>query len=185
MVFNPEIILILGSNAENSGSFIKELLRKDRNADGSFRKCLPPPPDIRRVVLQENSTVTHQMAQVKNHGQILNTVAEIVNLLQNKEERDMMQPIPTMNTAKEVISKANTTIIGDYVVGCFHKNDSKWLVQVKGNATLQSLLWDAQHDAVIVNKRYIFIIIGHNQLWTFTKGVVVDLLSQLIEEIRM
>ena len=118
-------------------------------------------------------------------GDITHTVMEVLNQLEKEKQlRSKAQQHQICNSAKEVISAANTTIIGDYVVGCFSKQDNKWLVQVKGNATLQSLVWDVQHDNLIVDRRYIFLVIGHNQLWTITKGIVVDTLMELVEEIR-
>ena len=110
---------------------------------------------------------------------------ELCSLIDQVKRQIKQHPSPAVvNIGTEVISRENTTIIGDYVAGCFNTNDRKWKVQVQGNATLQSLVWALQHDDLDVQKRYIFFMVGHNQLLTATKGIVVDYVRELIYEVR-
>ena len=81
---------------------------------------------------------------------------------------------------KETINKNNTTIIGDYVAGAFSVSDSKWLVQAFGNATFESIMEKIQQHEIIVDRKYIFIILGHNQLWSSTKKGLGDAVLQLV-----
>ena len=107
-------------------------------------------------------------------------VIQVVRQLQHEQQVWSL----VTNIAKETISRANTTIIGDYVLGCYKNDDSKWVVQCMGNATLQSVVLSLQHNNLDVQKRYIFILIGHNQIMSSTKGTVADAVAEIVQEIR-
>ena len=81
----------------------------------------------------------------------------------------------------QVISPYNTTLIGDYIATAFKGTDNKWLVQATGNAMFQSVIRDVEHDTIKVDKKYIFIALGHNQLHTLNKGVIKDCVNEQVK----
>ena len=85
---------------------------------------------------------------------------------------------------QETINSGNTTLIGDYIVASFPQHDAKWLVQGFGNATVQSLTQSIIDNRVTVDRRYIFLLVGHNQLRTATKSSIFQSYLQLIKQIR-
>ena len=87
------------------------------NRDYCELQLLPPPPDVRRVILSQEP----QLRCTQEVGD---------------------------NAAKEVISSGNTTIIGDYIAAAFDKYDAKWLVQVVGNVTIQSIVQGIHNNAL-------------------------------------
>ena len=180
LIFNPKIILFTDSVPDTNGNFIQELLRRDKIAEKSLRRFLPSLPDQHKVVL--SSQPIHEAVhpvQCSVHTQELRSLVNQVMHQLNTE------PVLTIvNSAREVISSENMTIIGDYITGCFNDTDKKWKVQVQGNAMLQSLVWALQHDELDVQKRYVFLLVGHNQLLTATKGIVTDYVLELISEVR-
>ena len=152
---------------------------------------MPAPPDVRKIVIEQDEKqdnlqqVIAAQAPVTASPQIRQLVESLMiqinNSVVNNNIKDNQQVV---NVARETISPANTTIIGDYVAGCFGPEDNKWLVQVVGNETLQSVAWKIQHDVLIIQRRYIFLLIGHNQLWTATKGTIQDAVAEIVDEIR-
>ena len=60
----------------------------------------------------------------------------------------------------------------------------KWLVQATGNATLQSLTHEIEENRITVDRHYVFIMIGHNQLQLTEKSKVIQLFTALIQAIR-
>ena len=85
---------------------------------------------------------------------------------------------------KEVISSGNTTIISDYIGTCFPLHDRKWLVQAKGTATIQSVIQQIQQGSITVDRHYIFLLIGHNQLQAVKKASISTIYKTLIKLIR-
>ena len=82
------------------------------------------------------------------------------------------------------ISRENTTIIGDYSSVTFPSYHAKWLVQAYGNATLTSTLVLIKEKLIEVNKRYVFIQLGGNQVRTVTKNSIFSVVLELVIEIR-
>ena len=82
------------------------------------------------------------------------------------------------------ISNLNTTLIGDYVSVVFPEYHDKWLVQVFGNATFQSTLDNIIAEKIIVNRKYVFIQLGGNQLRTSSKENVFKSLLSVVLAIR-
>ena len=64
------------------------------------------------------------------------------------------------------ISSANTTLIGDYISTVFPEHSSKWLVQAQGNVTFTSVLNLIQENLITVDRKYVFLQLGGNQLRT-------------------
>ena len=62
------------------------------------------------------------------------------------------------------ISCANTTLIGDYTSVKFSSLDPRWLVQAQGNATLASTLALIKDGMIAVDRWYIFLQLGGNQV---------------------
>ena len=166
-----------------SGHFIRELLGKDRNAEKFSRRLLPAPPDVRKVVLQEDDMQPKACSSSQDITCMVSSLMTQLSSWQKSIKAGTLK-MEVTNAAREIISPSNTTIIGDYIASCYQAHDNKWLVQVAGNDTLQSIAWKIQHDLIDVQKRYIFIIAGHNQLWTATKGTVIDAVAEIVDEIR-
>ena len=164
-------------------------MQKDKDAEESSQRFLPALPDVRKVVLDERKVgevTLHNMIQQipqTQHTSIKQVVAEVMVQI-NIQSTSSDTVMEHCNKAKEVISLSNTTIISDYVVGCFSTRDKKWKVQGARNDTLQSIAWKMQHDCLDVQKQYIFILLGHNQLWTQTKGTINDAVTEIVQEIR-
>ena len=112
----------------------------------------------------------------------------------SKVVKDILNDLPKQNipvasketvlAPRQCISSLNTTIIGDYIVAGFLQYDAKWLVQATGNATFQSVLMQIKLGVVNVQRRYIFILLGHNQLCTVKKSWVKDMVRQFVVHIR-
>ena len=75
-------------------------------------------------------------------------------------------------------------IIGDYVAMVFDRFNSKWLVQVTGNSMVQSVISVIHNKQITVDRRYIFVVLGHNQLHMAERAVVGDMFQELIGLIR-
>ena len=140
-----------------TGSCTSRSYRKEQYYKPGYHRTLPPPPDIRKVVL--------------------NQATEMVPSSQAPSIRQSAN-------AKEVISSGNTTVIGDYVAAAFSQHDSKWLVQATGNATMNTVLQGINKGDITVDRHYIFIVIGHNQLQSSSKGSVIFSVKQIVASIR-
>ena len=131
-----------------------------RNAGFSsfIQSILPRPPDVRNVIVMH--TPEHKVIPMTAQ--------------QNN-------PVPTNNNIarKAEISCANTTIIGDYIAVVFPEGSTSWWVQAYGNATLGSTTMLIKEGLVSVNRKYIFIQLGGNQLRTVDAnkvfGAVIDM----------
>ena len=102
-------------------------------------------------------------------------------MLQNLEEHQ--QPKDRKQQAE--ITRDNTTLIGDYIVAGFPQWDAKWLVQATGNTTFESVLADIISGKIIVDRKYVFILLGHNQIRTSTKSSIKWSIFNCIEQIRI
>ena len=159
---------------------------------GSFvRSILPAPPDSRRVVLRdlEIRTESHSPRLIDSQLQLQqqHTVSDQQTnshpYQQSPQERYMNithQP----QKPKLEISSVNTTLIGDYTSTIFDEFSTKWLVQAVGNATFSSTLESIQQGLTTVDRRYIFIQLGGNQLRTADSDNVYNNLLNLIVIIR-
>ena len=74
-------------------------------------------------------------------------------------------------------------IISDYIGTAFDRHDKKWLVQAMGNATVQSVCEGINKKLITVDRHYIFIVLGHNQLQSAQKGTVNAMFTQLLQHI--
>ena len=83
------------------------------------------------------------------------------------------------------ISPCNTTIMGDAVVGSFCNPDSKWLVQCFPQANIKTLCNRVKSGEAIVNRRYLFVMIGANQVFRAIKSSTYQELKMLIQQIRI
>ena len=85
---------------------------------------------------------------------------------------------------KMVISSGNTTLIGDKMAAAFDKHDPLWLVQVSGNETFQTVLQKILDGEVTVQRKYVFIQIGSNQVQLGTRSMVYRLIGRIVQAIR-
>ena len=143
---------------------------------------LPPPPDIRRVVLSTDQVAESEIA--KYQVPVWSQPSRItVNLPQGlsvaERNKAIMQGQP-----RETINSGNTTIIGDYVAAAFESNDTKWLVQAHGTATFDSVINNISTGSLTVQCRYIFLVLGHNQVWSITKQELTRKSLELVVLIR-
>ena len=79
-----------------------------------------------------------------------------------------LQPTPLRSTSPSVrpdINSGNTTIIGDAVISVFTTLNGPWLVQMVGNLTIQ-VLAQLLVDGKMIPKKYNFIAVGSNQLYS-------------------
>ena len=141
-----------------TGSSTKRLCTEDNNYGRCYRKLLPP-PDQRRIIITGNQN--NQESQ------------------ESTNKRSVQVEVPSTQyhaslSPDQTISSGNTTIIGDYVATAFDRYDKKWLVQAKGNATVQSVLLDIKDGNITGDRRYIFITLGHNQLHNMSKAFIAD-----------
>ena len=163
-----------------------------RRGDRSYEKCvdwkgegrcrLPPSPDVRNVIMELQDpdkyvTVPWMKTDVPE-------VDESFGVPLGLGQNHATVPNQGNQTGKEVISSGNTTIIGDYIATGFSKHDSKWLVQASGNYTFQSVLQKIKNNEITVHRRYIFVILRHNQLCSAMKGNVMAMVQSLVTEIR-
>ena len=130
--------LLIADLPRSTGSCTKESSVQDNSCNSDYRRVLPPPPDVRNVVMT-SQVVTQSVV--------------------------------------ETVSSGNTTVIGDYVAAAFQQHDRKWLVQATGNATIQSTILGIRNNKITMDRHYIFIILGHNQIQTAEKGAMQQLHS--------
>ena len=163
----------------NNTSCLKEYKRKGTSTDRGSRCLLPPPPDERKVVLQAESARTTQyyaqdeVTPAKHQSEIQKTVQQILVDMQIEKKPEM-----------QLISKLNTTIIGDHVIAAFNDSDSKWTVQSTGNATFQSVIKQLAVGLIDVSKKYVFIVLGNNQVRTANRNAIISLIDTLVTDIR-
>ena len=77
------------------------------------------------------------------------------------------------------ISPQNTTIITDKYGSCFENPDSKWLVQKFDKAVIQTIINRVISGEITVARRYIFLMIGGNQVFRAKKTLVHNKLNML------
>ena len=172
-----------------------------RDSNNVCCRMLPPPPDKRNVVvmnplsmqmlekllpeneLQEDvhdSFGVSSLVQFKPRKQLsLNKM--VTDILTDLNAKDTMHKVPD---SEKCISNQNTTIISDYTVSGFIEYDAKWFVQAVGNATFQSVTQEIQQHKINVQHRYIFISLGHNQLYSAGKKWVKQSVLMLVTTIR-
>ena len=85
---------------------------------------------------------------------------------------------------KPEISSANTTLIGDYIATVFPEYSKTWLVQAQGNATFDSVVSCIEQELVMVDRKYIFIHLGGNQILSADNEKVFNRLVKIIMAIR-
>ena len=91
---------------------------------------------------------------------------------------------PASKKPTGIISSGNTTLIGDDMCAMYNKFDPKWLIQVKKGATVQSTGIAIQEGAVVCDRRYVFILLGHNQIVQCERNIVKKLFHGLVDLIR-
>ena len=85
---------------------------------------------------------------------------------------------------RPVISCENTTIIGDYSATVFPEYCQKWLVQAIGNNTFGSVTEAIKKGEIAVNRKYIFIALGGNQVRTCNVDMAFNIVLDLTVTIR-
>ena len=161
--------------------FRNKCMRSDVSDFKSFinNSChpLPPPPDIRRVEIASEADPALPSSQP--HSQF--------SLEQQVIPEQRQEPItvqPKRAGSRIEISNLNTTLIGDYISAVFPEYDSKWLVQAIGNATFASTFDNIMSDNIIVNRKYIFLQLGGNQIRSANKESVFNALLKVVLAIR-
>ena len=125
---------------------------------------LPPPPDRHLVI---DASIIQQQVMPRTAG----------------PAGAQVQQDPKVNTSIQ-ISKDNTTLIGDYTSVCLDQSD-RWLIQAQGNATISSTLALVKDGMLVIDRRYIFIQLGGNQLRTTkSKSKLFGQMLDLIVAIR-
>ena len=163
-----------------------------------FRK-LPPPPDKRRVQFSGGSNVSSRLGpDVQNTDDSSDDelsppcpaeVQQLMNLEQIEQESldSGIAPIYAgYNSLVNLqplgqISPTNTTLICDKYGSCFKNPDSKWLVQCFPRAVTQTITNRVVSGEITVARRYIFVMIGGNQVFRASKTGVARELRMLVE----
>ena len=151
-----------------------------RSESGNFKNfissILPPPPDVRNVVIRnpERYSIPEWMntdvpPQPLEFG--TSTTASTVNTRQ-------------VHKQDVTISNCNTTLIGDYTAVAFPDFQSKWFVQATGTATFTSVTSQIRQGDIAVNRKYIFIALGANQIRTAEGELEFQWILNLVVAIR-
>ena len=181
--------------------------RKEDCSSSSDRRVLPPPPDRRLVVqklldreAQELEDLTAPDDEVSSTPKMIRSIERKLKanehlFTQNQQSRAPSQDlrmvisklrfdkegrVTNSSTAKATIGPHNTTILGDYSVACFSNPDSKWLVQAFPKANINTLYNRVLSGEATVGRRYIFIMIGANQVFRAIRSETFKALKQLI-----
>ena len=134
---------------------------------------LPPPPDVRNVIIDQPASCHRQKFQAETETVSIRHI-----------EPSLKHQAVAGSSRKLEISCANTTLIGDYTSVVFSSADARWLVQAQGNATLSSTL-ALIHDGILaIDRCYIFIQLGGNQVRSAEKGTVYSKVLDLVVAIR-
>ena len=124
-----------------------------------IRSILPPPPDVRKVKYKELQAMDKpdwMSMDVPEQGTEFGVV-------QQERKHNKKTAIKTPTNRPE-ITNLNTTFIGDYTATIFPPYNVKWLVQATGNATFSSTIENIKNGQIVVDRKYIFIQLGGNQL---------------------
>ena len=159
---------------------------REKDTEKNSRCFLPLPPDIRQVTqAQSRQEATFQVPDyllddspsVETHTrQVQEVVQEILS--------DLNQGIDSQKKRNIEISSVNTTIIGDYVASVFGQSDRKWKVQSPGNATWASTLQGIKDKLISVDFRYVFFLLGHNQIRVSKRVDIVRIVFEVIAQVR-
>ena len=140
----------------------------------SFVRCiLPLPPDVRKVKMKNAGS---GIVQCHPHG-------EQIRSTQDAQEVFGVAKL-VASPPKLEISNLNTMLIGDYMSVVFPEYHATWLVQAFRNAMFQSVLDMIIKDKLIIDKRYIFLQLGGNQIRSVNKQKVFKDLLEVIWAIR-
>ena len=169
--------------------------KNEGNCNYSYRRMLPPPPDIRKVV-QANATksvtVTSRLGPLvvqdkenvsprKEQGVVEQEELEQESLAAGVS-RTFAPPVTVLPPNLQPLGDiclANTTLIGDKTAKCFSNPDSKWLVQLFERAVFQTITNRVVSGEITVMRRYIFLMIGSNQVFRATKAKIYNDLNML------
>ena len=141
-----------------------------------IRTILPPPPDVRKVEYKNrlspvskpawmDADVPEPVPEFGVGGPLQSRLGGVRESGQQKiqvKQKQMKQPD---------ITNLNTTLIGDYTATVYPQYNVKWLVQATGNATFKSTIEAVKSGNIVVDRKYIFIQLGGNQLRTADKTV--------------
>ena len=137
----------------------------------SSHKVLPLPLDVRNMILTQE-----------------NLSAMLPDWLKEDQPSNLEHfAVPAQNKVQhinEMVSSGNTMLIRDYIAALFPMHDKKWLIQASGNATIGSITEAIKDGNITVDRRYIFITVGHNQVRTITRAEINHSILQLVQVIR-
>ena len=154
-----------------TGSYTITSRDNEQHCRESSRRVLPLPPDVRNVILMQQ-----------------NLSAMLPDWLKEDQPSNKEQfAVPVQSNVQQInkmVSSGNTTLIGDYIAASFPVHDKKWLIQASGNATIGFIIQAIKEDNITVDRRYIFITVGHNQVRSITRGEINNYFTQLIQVIR-
>ena len=163
-----------------------ESWRRGSITDQSTRVCLPPPPDKRRVIQAQSARQTFyevpdflkdgSPSVEVHHQQVQSVVREIL--------QELRQGHDTVRNRSLQIGPHNTTLIGDYVTSVYQGPDNKWLVQSLGNATWNTVIQGIMNGSIVVNFRYMFLMVGHNQVLSAKKSEIIQVIHDTVQKIR-
>ena len=108
-----------------------------------------------------------------------------VQLQQVQQNMDGAAQQPVVHVQRKMeITPENTTLIGDYTSVVFDEFDTKWLVQAQGNATFGSTLALVRDGMINIEKRYIFLQLGGNQVRSLQQDKLYSYMLDLVVAIR-
>ena len=189
-------MFILDKPRMRSTITVVESKQRKESSGSCFRRTLPPPPDIRRVQYKHDSaanTVASDSDETPDQFEVENIPPEIQHQLSIQEGMAQEElstgmvmtqqpPIKLFNTDMQQmmqISPMNTTLIGDKYAACFQNPDSKWLVQLFPRSVLQTITNRIVSGEIDVSKRYIFLMVGGNQVFRAVKTIIANELKML------
>ena len=148
------------------GRWFNSSFTREETSRNSSRYYLPPPPDIRQIVVKTPQRDTGLSVIHENVTQRLGPPVEKTS------------PLTPNLSPNGSITAINTTIIGDTTIQHLATNDSKWEVQILPEVTSASLQEKIENDAVNIYKRYIFLVVGGNNCYNIKK-------TEVFHQIRM
>ena len=164
---------------------------RNKGFESFVTNILPPPPDRRNVVLQQQvNTDRSNQHLVTNLHMKYDTNPSVMNTQRANDPQGGHADSTARTTVQQPlhqkleISSANTTLIGDYVSAVFPEFQAKWLVQCQGNATFESTLKQIKEGLITVDRRYIFFQLGGNQIMSADANNVFTNLLNLVVTAR-
>ena len=171
-LYNFVVVSCSCQGHSKNSSHNNSLTSSDKDFRDFIRTILPLPPDKRNVQMKmEKRPQIVQAQQAMDHRSVV-------------IESEQVQTSTSVVRQKIEISSANTMLIGDYSSAVFSPLDARWLVQAQGNATFASILTLIKEDMIAVDRRYVFLQMGGNQVMTSDRQKIHSQVLELVVAIR-